>query len=251
MSKLVSFIMLELYLIFPFYFESSSIHPFSSTTVIFSLLPTFLQNLVGANIVFLVFLFHTNISFELDFPRNILDSSSLGPIIDSVNLLVLFVPPQACNPFFLGQCLQFSNLCLLSLDINLPAFIYRYSVEKIPLYDSAEDEIFLHTVSSSSSKIEIGSGDKDMMDADDKIDSTLINIDPLASVVANGLASTVCRKYPLPKKKLKQLNKGKAKNLNQREFNANYVVSLLEAKEAQQEILVYEVQNGALLIILI
>ncbi|KNA24538.1 hypothetical protein SOVF_014760 isoform B, partial [Spinacia oleracea] len=122
----------------------------------------------------------------------------------------------------------------------------RYSVEKIPLYDSAEDEIFLHTVSSSSSKIEIGSGDKDMMDADDKIDSTLINIDPLASVVANGLASTVCRKYPLPKKKLKQLNKGKAKNLNQREFNANYVVSLLEAKEAQQEILVYEeIKNDA------
>ncbi|XP_021771552.1 histone-lysine N-methyltransferase ASHH1-like isoform X1 [Chenopodium quinoa] len=110
----------------------------------------------------------------------------------------------------------------------------RYSVEKIPLYDSAEDEASMQTVTSTnSSKIEF------MMDADHIIDSTLLNIDPLASLPANGLAS-ISRNYPLPKKKLKRVPKGKSKNLAQKEFNAKYVVSLLEAKEAQQEILMYE-----------
>lgn len=110
----------------------------------------------------------------------------------------------------------------------------RYSVEKIPLYDSAEDEASLQTVTSTNSS------QIDMMDADHKIESIAMNIDPLASVPANGLASVTCRNYPLPKKKLKRLPKGKAKDMNQRVVNAKYVVSLLETKEAQQEILMYE-----------
>lgn len=74
-------------------------------------------------------------------------------------------------------------------------------------------------------------------------DHTPMDVDPLASLPANGLGSNICRKFPLPKKKLKRLPKGKLKDLNQRELNAKYVVSLLEAKEAQQEILMYEVHT--------
>lgn len=128
-------------------------------------------------------------------------------------------------------------LCgVLYLDINL-SFIYRYSVEKIPLYDSAEDELSQQTATSADFTYD----EKDMMEVDHKINSTRMNVDPLVSVPANGVSSSI-----RPKKKLKRLPKGKSKNLEQRELNAKYVVSLLETKEAQQEILTYEVQTGIL-----
>lgn len=79
------------------------------------------------------------------------------------------------------------------------------------------------------------------MDVGHKIDSGEMNLDLLASFPANGLASSICRKFPLSKKKLKRVPKGKSKIANQKELDAKYVVSLLEAKEAQQEILMYEV----------
>ncbi|CAO2828097.1 unnamed protein product [Amaranthus hypochondriacus] len=113
----------------------------------------------------------------------------------------------------------------------------RYSVEKIPLYDSAEDELSQQTATSADFTYD----EKDMMEVDHKINSTRMNVDPLVSVPANGVSSSI-----RPKKKLKRLPKGKSKNLEQRELNAKYVVSLLETKEAQQEILTYEeIKNDA------
>ncbi|XP_048500241.1 histone-lysine N-methyltransferase ASHH1 isoform X2 [Beta vulgaris subsp. vulgaris] len=92
------------------------------------------------------------------------------------------------------------------------SFTRRYSIEKVPLYDSAEDEPSLQTATSTN----------------------------FSKIDANGLASSICRKFPLSKKKLKRVPKGKSKIANQKELDAKYVVSLLEAKEAQQEILMYE-----------
>ncbi|KAH9618976.1 hypothetical protein KSS87_007028 [Heliosperma pusillum] len=104
----------------------------------------------------------------------------------------------------------------------------RYSVEKIPLYDSTEDEPSSQPFTSSISNLELGS------------DNYAMDIDPLASIPANSLPPGTNRNYSLLKKKQKRLPKGKLKDLNQKELDAKYVASLLETKTAKDEILIYE-----------
>ncbi|KAK9740816.1 hypothetical protein RND81_03G062400 [Saponaria officinalis] len=103
----------------------------------------------------------------------------------------------------------------------------RYSVEKIPLYDSTEDEPS-QTFASAISNLEFGSDDFPM------------EIDPLASIPANGLPPGTIQNYSLPKKKQKRLPKAKLNDLNRKELDAKYIASLLDAKEAREEILIYE-----------
>ncbi|KAL9234156.1 hypothetical protein vseg_009055 [Gypsophila vaccaria] len=103
----------------------------------------------------------------------------------------------------------------------------RYSVEKIPLYDSTEDEPSSQTFASISN-LQFGSDDFPM------------EIDPIASIPANGLPPGTNQNYSLPKKKQKRLPKGKLNDLNRKELDAKYIASLLELKEAREEILLYE-----------
>ena len=115
--------------------------------------------------------------------------------------------------FFLFAFL-FNWLCdFLYLDINL-SLIYRYSVEKIPLYDSAEDELSQQTATSADFTYD----EKDMMEVDHKINSTRMNVDSLVSVPANGVSSSI-----RPKKKLKRLpHSQKQKKHNKRFWHMRY-----------------------------
>lgn len=125
----------------------------------------------------------------------------------------------------------------------------RYSVEKIPLYDSAEDEPSTQAFTSANfSTLQFGVENNNysvMMDVDrasgHKMDSTPMDIEPLDSVRPNGDAmDAVNSDIVVSKKKLKRLPKGKLKNLHQKEFDHMDAVALLASKEAQEEILTFE-----------
>ncbi|KAJ8446066.1 hypothetical protein Cgig2_017568 [Carnegiea gigantea] len=125
----------------------------------------------------------------------------------------------------------------------------EYSVEKIPLYDSAEDEPSTQAFTSANfSTLQFGVENNNysvIMDVDrasgHKMDSTPMDIEPLDSVRPNGDArDAVNSDIVVSKKKLKRLPKGKLKNLHQKEFDHKDAVAFLASKEAQEEILTFE-----------
>jgi len=126
----------------------------------------------------------------------------------------------------------------------------RYSVEKIPLYDSAEDEPSTQPFTSANfSTLQFGGENNNYsvaMDVDrasgHKMDFTPMDIEPLDSVRPNGDARDAGNSdIVVSKKKLKRLPKGKLKNLPQKDFDHKDALKLLASKEAEQEILTFEV----------
>lgn len=168
-------------------------------------------------------------------------------------------------------------------------FGHRYSIEKIPLYDSAEDEPsskFLKIANSDSEydiggKIEYSTVMNFDVESEKPLESTVLSVQPLDSfpmegVVMNAVkaeaneemtlysqgtpqsfapknamisrirSNSACRNYhigsgPVPKKRSKQYSTGKLKHLIQKQVDAKHVTKLLAVKEAQEEVLTYEV----------
>lgn len=165
---------------------------------------------------------------------------------------------------------------------------YRYSVEKIPLYDSAEDEPskLLNTmiINSSSSEYNVGGMTGVKVDSENQFLSTSFVVQSLDSVPMdvvsvnetkaevneesklcsqdteeaflhkNGMisriqSSNVSQKYQIgpksvPKKRSKKYPNGRTKNLAQKQVDAKAVALLLPTKEAQEEVLKYEVNTA-------
>lgn len=155
----------------------------------------------------------------------------------------------------------------------------RYSVEKIPLYDSAEDEpssMLLKTVNSNSHQMMINVN----ADSEHQLMSTALVVhsldsDPMEGVVMevkneaseetklysqdnqpaflkkNAMISrirsnTACRNYhigsgSISNKRVKQGSSAKLKHFAQKQVNAKSVALLLASNEAQEEILKHEV----------
>ncbi|GAB2275853.1 hypothetical protein Dimus_010597 [Dionaea muscipula] len=154
----------------------------------------------------------------------------------------------------------------------------RYSVERVPLYDSGEDDTsskHAGIVGSSSSEFVRGRNDGSSMEIEkDALDSIDLDIMPLSSVgvyggpdesyqKANGLektqqvfirknpmishirSNTASRNYkigtgPPVKKNLKHFPKRNSKSLSQKEVDARSIAQLIADKEAAEEILLYE-----------
>lgn len=170
---------------------------------------------------------------------------------------------------------------------------FRYSVEKIPLYDSAEDEPFvkLHTVLNNPySEFEGYLKNENPMILDDNLGAeqqlvstalidTSKNSVQLQNIVVGEIkneakeepedhpqntqqtfsqqnamisrirSNTACRNYrigpgPAAKKRARNLTNGRTKNFTLKQVDAKYVARLLELKEAQEEVLQYEVINA-------
>ncbi|KAL9249467.1 Histone-lysine N-methyltransferase ASHH1-like protein [Drosera capensis] len=153
----------------------------------------------------------------------------------------------------------------------------RFSVEKIPLYDSGEDEISSKHAAGSSGSLSSeflrsgNSGCSSMEVQKDAIDSIELNIKPLNSVGANGQfdqshqrsnetcqvfvqknpmisrihSNSASRNYqigevPVLKKSLKRLSKRNSKSFSHKEADARRIARLFADKEAQEEILLHE-----------
>ncbi|KAF2284175.1 hypothetical protein GH714_019779 [Hevea brasiliensis] len=122
----------------------------------------------------------------------------------------------------------------------------RYSVEKIPLYDSAEDEPFsklLKIANSSNSEYDSGVNVEcsEMTNfnagSEQHVESAALVVKPLDSVSTQG---------PMPKKRSKHYSNVKLKQPPQKQVDAKLVAKLLATKEAQEEVLTYEeVKNDA------
>lgn len=141
----------------------------------------------------------------------------------------------------------------------------RYSIEKIPLYDSAEDELTSNVGGQSEQSMAI------ILKAEEPSESTVLNIQPLNSIGINGLGIQKMKteiesedmrlysqdtKQDLPQKNAisrirsntaggksistKRSKGGKLKNRIQKKIDAKYAAGLLASKEAQEEILDYE-----------
>lgn len=172
---------------------------------------------------------------------------------------------------------------------------FRYSVEKIPLYDSAEDEPFakLHTALNNPYseyegylKNENQMIVNDNLGAEQQLRSTAFidasnNSVQLQNIVVREVkneakeepedhpqntqqnfshqnaisrirSNTPCRNYRIgpgsvAKKRSRNLSNGKTKNFTLKQVDAKYVARLLELKEAQEEVLQYEVINICIL----
>ncbi|XP_004496445.1 histone-lysine N-methyltransferase ASHH1 [Cicer arietinum] len=151
----------------------------------------------------------------------------------------------------------------------------RYSVEKIPVYDSAEDELTSNVDGQSEHSMDI------VLKAEELSESTVLDVQPLNSVLIKDLgikkiktelvsedmklysqdteqdlppknamisrirSNTAGRNYrigprSMSKKRSKAYSGGRFKNLIQKKIDAKYAASLLASKEAQEEILDYE-----------
>lgn len=167
---------------------------------------------------------------------------------------------------------------------------FRYSVEKIPLYDSAEDEPFAKALNNPYPEYEGYLKNENPMILDDNLGAELQlgstafidtsnNSVPLQSIVVSEIknevkeetenhpqntqqtfshqnamisrirSNTACRNYrvgpgPVAKKRSRNLSNGRTKNFTLKQVDAKYVARLLELKEAQEEVLQYEVINA-------
>ncbi|RHN81666.1 putative histone-lysine N-methyltransferase chromatin remodeling SET family [Medicago truncatula] len=142
----------------------------------------------------------------------------------------------------------------------------RYSIEKIPLYDSAEDELTSNVGGQSEQSMAI------ILKVEEPSESTVLNIQPLNSIGINGLGIQKMKteiesedmrlysqdtKQDLPQKNAmisrirsntaggksistKRSKGAKLKNRIQKKIDAKYAAGLLASKEAQEEILDYE-----------
>ncbi|RHN81636.1 putative histone-lysine N-methyltransferase chromatin remodeling SET family [Medicago truncatula] len=142
----------------------------------------------------------------------------------------------------------------------------RYSIEKIPLYDSAEDELTSNVGGQSEQSMAI------ILKAEEPSESTVLNVQPLNSIGINGLGIQKMKteiesedtklysqdtKQDLAQKNAmisrirsntaggnsistKRSKGGKLKNRIQKKIDAKYAAGLLASKEAQEEILDYE-----------
>ncbi|XP_061345180.1 histone-lysine N-methyltransferase ASHH1 [Gastrolobium bilobum] len=151
----------------------------------------------------------------------------------------------------------------------------RYSVEKIPVYDSAEDELVSKVNGQTEHSMDV------ILKAEQLSKSTSFNVQPLGSVEIKGLdvkkiktdvisedmklysqdteqsfsqknamisrirSNTAGRNYrigpmSMSTKRSKAYNGGRFKNIIQKKIDAKFAASLLESKEAQGEILKYE-----------
>ncbi|KAK6938250.1 AWS domain [Dillenia turbinata] len=170
----------------------------------------------------------------------------------------------------------------------------RYSVEKIPLYDSAEDEPsskFLKIMDASKPEFATdGKNEGSMMmvvgvEYGDQLESNALAIEPLDTlppmkgvvddiaktevtematlfsqdtqqafaqknaIISRNQSNTACQNHqigpgPLSKKKSLNRSRGRPKLHVQRKLNAVVVTQLLESKEAQDEVLNYEVAKN-------
>ncbi|KAM7266705.1 hypothetical protein ACFE04_004602 [Oxalis oulophora] len=127
----------------------------------------------------------------------------------------------------------------------------RYSVEKIPLYDSAEDEPVSKLAKTIDSSVFVN--DMSVINENSSTLNVSIKLEPLDSVSTSGAtkaeemklvsqkAMTVLSNIPsgaLPKKRLKKKSKGKVKEMIRKQHvNTKHVVQLLASKEAQDEVL--------------
>lgn len=170
---------------------------------------------------------------------------------------------------------------------------FRYSVEKIPLYDSAEDDepyVKLHTaVTNTYSEFEGYLKNEDPMIMDDlgaeqQLGSTAFidtskhtvqlqdivvgeikneakeepedhpqntqqNFSDQNAMISRIRSNTACHNYrigprPVAKKRSRNLSNGRTKKISLKQVDAKYVARLLEMKEAQDEVLQYEVINA-------
>lgn len=170
---------------------------------------------------------------------------------------------------------------------------FRYSVEKIPLYDSAEDEpsVMLHTALNNTysefegylknedpiivdddlgAEQQLGSTafidtSKDIVqlqnivvgeikneakeEPEDHPQNTQQNFSHQNAMISRIRSNTACHNYrigprPVAKKRSRNLSNGRTKNFSLKQVDAKYVAQLLEMKEAQDEVLQYEVINA-------
>ncbi|KAM2052899.1 hypothetical protein ACFX1T_002603 [Malus domestica] len=133
----------------------------------------------------------------------------------------------------------------------------RYSVEKIPLYDSAEDEPSSRLFKAvNSSEFDVAGMMVNVnVDSEHQLMSTALVVQSLDSVPMEGVvvenamisrirSNTAGRNYhigsgSMSNKRSKQYN-GKLKHGAQKQVDAKCVAALLASKEAQEEILSYE-----------
>ncbi|GAB2222979.1 hypothetical protein Droror1_Dr00017112 [Drosera rotundifolia] len=142
----------------------------------------------------------------------------------------------------------------------------RFSVEKIPLYDSGEDEIsskhaagssgslsseILRSGNSGCSSVEVQIDALDFIELDIKPQRSngseesrqvFVQKNPMISRIHSNSAS---RNYqigavPVSKKKLKRLSKRNSKSFSHKEADARHIARLFADKEAQEEILLHE-----------
>lgn len=162
----------------------------------------------------------------------------------------------------------------------------RYSVEKIPLYDSAEDEPsskLFKAISNSEYNLEEmimnvdGSSEHQLLPTSFIVQS--LDSVPMEGAFVNEIKAEVnqerklysqdtqqafsqknsmmsrirsgsaCQNYRIgpgstPKKRSKQYSNGKLKHLPHQQVDGKYAALLLASKEAQQEVLIYEVSNA-------
>lgn len=169
---------------------------------------------------------------------------------------------------------------------------YRYSVEKIPLYDSAEDEpssrLLDPVVSNPEYNVDgmimdVNVGSEHQLLSTSFVVQSLESV-PMEGVIVNELkaevnesklysqdtqrafsqknamisriqSNTACRNYQIgagsiPKKKPKQYSNGKLKHLAQKQVELKATTLLLSSKEAQEEVLRYEVLTAVFVVII-
>jgi len=161
---------------------------------------------------------------------------------------------------------------------------YRYSVEKIPVYDSAEDEPLSNVNGRTQSSLDV------MFKAEQLSDSTGFNVQSLDSVQMKGLdvkkiktevadedmhlyshdteqtlsqknamisrirSNAAGRNYhigprSISTKRSRAYNGGRFKNLVEKKIDAKYAAGLLASKEAQEEILNCEVRLSLVFVV--
>jgi hypothetical protein len=192
-----------------------------------------------------------------------------------------------CNESLLFKFLISFCVTIFSLTCQ---FGYRYSVEKIPLYDSAEDEPsskLLKSVNSSNAEYNVDGQIKYSMTmtvgvgSEHQFETNALVVQPsdpvpMEGVVVNEIkaeasvemklfsqdtqqafsqnnpmisrirSNSACRNYhigpgSLTKKRSKHYSNGRLKQLAQKQVDAKFAALLLVTKEAQDEILRYEV----------
>ncbi|CAN1240327.1 Histone-lysine N-methyltransferase ASHH1, partial [Linum grandiflorum] len=145
----------------------------------------------------------------------------------------------------------------------------RYSVEDIPLYDSAEDEPSFKlpkitgsfSPKSEENSIAIKTNNGSEFYSDSPVDqvksqpSKEVNLysqdtqQPLAPknalVISRIRSNSACRNHqigssPIPNKRTKKIAAGRAKQLIDKQVDVKRVAQLLSLKEAKQEVLIYE-----------
>lgn len=156
------------------------------------------------------------------------------------------------------------------------SFVSRYSVDKIPVYDSAEDEL----TSEPSKNVESNTNEEKDISTENHAESTALIVqqsdpNPMEEDIVTETVKTEAaedmkllsqdsqqdlsqktaiisrvrgnsykiKSEPLPKKRGRPLSSGKTKNVAQKHVDISNVVQRLASKEAQDEILKYEVKS--------